>query len=326
MKKGVDFFDRYFLAADGGGSKTDMALYDARGKPIASLSCSRSAYIDMGVERAAFVLGACLDSLLKEAGVERARLAGAAFCLSSVGESPEKDEALHKALKTLCPNALMVNDSLGALYAAHAGKPGIVIVSGTGSIAAGLDETGNAARCGGYSPLFSDEGSSFWFGYKLMELYAKQDDGRLKRGPLHEVVGSALGVKNAYQLMSFAERASANDRAEIAALQPLAQQAAEKGDEDALTLYEQAACELALLALGVLGRLRFQSTDIRVCCMGGTFRAGALLLEPLERRLSEKGCVLVPPALHAPVQGAFLLCCRAANIPVTPTLLKTLRA
>lgn len=326
MKNGETFSDRYFLAADGGGSKTAMALYDARGRRKASLSCSRSAYIDMGVERAAFALEACFDALLKEAGAGRAELAGAAFCLSSVGESPEKDEALYQALKALCPNALMVNDSLGALYAAHAGKPGIVIVSGTGSIAAGLDEAGATARCGGYSPLFSDEGSSFWFGYKLMELYTKQDDGRLKRGPLHEVVGSALGVKNAYQLMSFAERASANDRAEIAALQPLAQQAAEKGDEDALKLYEQAACELALLALGVLGRLRFQGANIRVSCMGGTFRAGALLLEPLKRRLSEKGCVLVPPALYDPVQGAFLLCCHAANIPVTPALLQALRA
>lgn len=314
-----------FLAADGGGTKTRFALHDASGYLRAEYETGPSAWCDLGVDEAARVLLAGADALLSRAGASRGELRAAAFCLACVGENPEGDAALFGLLGALCPRALVANDSLAALYAAHAGRPGIAVVSGTGSIACGMGEDGALARCGGYSPTFSDEGSACWIGYRAMGLFCKQDDGRLPRGPLYEEFARELGVDSAYALMAWEVRNLSRGRKAIAALQPIAARAAQRGDAEALALYGHAAAELALLAHGARKKLRFASFPVPVACAGGTFLAGALVDAPLSRLLAQEGMALVPPELDAPVKGAAVLSLKHGDVPVTEEILANLR-
>src|ERR1700735_156549 len=48
-----------------------------------------------------------------------------------------------------------------ALAGATAGKPGIVMIAGTGSIAFGRNAGGRTARAGGWGFIFGDEGGAF---------------------------------------------------------------------------------------------------------------------------------------------------------------------
>ncbi len=314
-----------FLAADGGGTKTKLALYDASGLLWGRIETGPSAWLDLGVDETARVLLEGADALLEQAGASREELRAAAFCLACVGENPEGDAVLSGLLGALCPRALIANDSLAALYAAHAGRPGIAVVSGTGSIACGMGEDGALARCGGYSPTFSDEGSACWIAVRAMELFCKQDDGRLPRGPLHEEFSVELGVDSAYALMAWEERNHAQGRKAIAALQPLVARAAQHGDEGAAALYALAAEELALLALGVRRKLRFASLPVPVACAGGTFLAGALIEEPFSNLLAGQHMALVSPQLDAPVKGAAVLSLKAGNIRITEEILSNFR-
>ena len=59
---------------------------------------------------------------------------------------------------------VVVNDALVALEAAIPGGPGVVIISGTGSIAYGRNAAGEAARAGGWGYVLGDEGSGYWIG------------------------------------------------------------------------------------------------------------------------------------------------------------------
>ncbi|HWQ59353.1 MAG TPA: BadF/BadG/BcrA/BcrD ATPase family protein [Clostridia bacterium] len=315
----------FFLAVDGGGSKTVFALHDASGALLALLEAGPSAYCDLGVPEAARVLLEGARDLFARAGASPKDLRAAAFCLASVGENAGEDRALARLIGTLCERTRVVNDSVGALYAAHAGKPGIALVSGTGSIACGMGEDGEIARCGGYSPSFSDEGSSYRIALEAMGVYCKQDDGRLPRGPLHALFGRELGVDSAFSLMDWEARNRASGRKGIALLQPLAARAAREGDQAAAALYARAAEELAALALGVRGKLRFASASVPVACAGGTFRVGALLTGPLSRALAAGGCALVPPLLSAPVKGAAVLSLKTGNIPISEEILSNLR-
>lgn len=310
-----------FLAVDGGGTKTKLALYDASGRLQGELETGPSAWFDMGVDETARVLLESTEALLVQSAASRGRLRAAAFCLACVGENPEGDAALARRLGALCAHTLIANDSLAALYAAHAGGPGIVVASGTGSIACGMGEDGALARCGGYSPTFSDEGSACWIACRAMELFCKQDDGRLPRGPLHDEFSKELGVDSAYALMAWEERSRPLGRKAIAALQPLAARAAQLGDVGAAALYARAAEELALLALGVRRKLRFAASPVPIACVGGTFLAGALLTEPLAHLLTTEGMALVSPRLDAPVKGAAVLSLKTGNIPITEEIL-----
>ncbi len=315
----------FYLAVDGGGSNTKLELYDAHGVRHGVLSTGPSAYCDIGVSAAATVLYEGIQALLTQAGATLADLKQSAFYLSSVGERPALDAQLTAELTQLCKNAVVVNDSFCALYAAHGGNEGIVVVSGTGSIACGVDSEGKMARCGGYAHMFSDEGSAYWLGIKAMELYCKQDDGRVERAALHQAFAHRLGVRSAFELMEWAEHAHSGGRHRFAKLQLLLEAAANAGDASAAALYERAAKELALLCTGVLSKLSFHNSPVRVSYAGGTFRAGKWLLEPLSRFLEEKSCTLISPLLDVPVKGAAILCLSAAGIPITPSLIGTLR-
>src|SRR5260370_914390 len=79
--------------------------------------------------------------------------------------------------KTVC---LLADDS-GALIALVAGAqdaPGIVIVSGTGSIAYGRNANGEAARAGGWGHMIGDEGSGYWIGREALTAVMRAADGR----------------------------------------------------------------------------------------------------------------------------------------------------
>ena len=75
---------------------------------------------------------------------------------------------------------LVVNDALVALEAGAPGQPGVVIISGTGSIAYGRNAAGEAARAGGWGYVLGDEGSGYWIGRAALRAVLRAAD---ERGP-----------------------------------------------------------------------------------------------------------------------------------------------
>ena len=73
---------------------------------------------------------------------------------------------------------LVVNDALIALQAGVGDAPGIVIVSGTGSIAYGRNDRGEASRAGGWGYVLGDEGSGYWIGRLALRAVVRHADGR----------------------------------------------------------------------------------------------------------------------------------------------------
>lgn len=64
----------------------------------------------------------------------------------------------------------LANDAVLAFYA-QADSPGLVIVAGTGSIILGIKEDGEIYRVGGWGYNFSDLGSGYDIGRKLLKKY-----------------------------------------------------------------------------------------------------------------------------------------------------------
>ncbi len=67
----------------------------------------------------------------------------------------------------------IANDAKVGWAGSLACKPGINIVSGTGSIAYGIDNNENSLRIGGWGPNIGDEGSAFWLGKKCFRNFFK---------------------------------------------------------------------------------------------------------------------------------------------------------
>ncbi|MFX3839205.1 BadF/BadG/BcrA/BcrD ATPase family protein, partial [Streptococcus suis] len=82
-------------------------------------------------------------------------------------DRPAIREKLHASFAEVWQERLRVdNDAVPALYSGTWGQPGIVLISGTGSIACALTSRGARHRVGGWGYLLGDEGSGYDLGKK----------------------------------------------------------------------------------------------------------------------------------------------------------------
>jgi N-acetylglucosamine kinase-like BadF-type ATPase len=178
----------------------------------------------------------------------------------------------------------VVNDAAIALVAGAPERWGIVVLSGTGSIAYGVDRGGRPARAGGYGYLLADEGSGYWLGHRALRAAVRGSDGRGPQTRLTALVFEALGVTTMAELVPRVyEEGLANHQ--VAALAGLVQRARDEGDPLAAGFLEEGGAELGLAARAVALQLELAGQPFPVVLAGGAFKACPGLMEPLTRAL-----------------------------------------
>lgn len=302
-----------FLGVDGGGTKTAFVVLDAAGRLRASHREPTSYHLEVGLEATAAVLRRGTLAALALAGATAADVQFAFFGLPAHGE----DSALLPMLDRL-PSAFLPagryrcdNDMVCAWAGSLAGRDGIGVVAGTGSIAYG-EYAGRRARAGGWSELFGDEGSAYWIAREGLTLFSRMADGRAPRGPLYDLVRARLGLSSDLDLCARMHGPSAPGRSGTAQLARVVCEAALAGDWQSAALFARAAAELADLIAAVRGALAPPAdTPLPVSYSGGVFSSGELILGPLRRALEVRGgpVVLTPPEL-SPAVGAALYAAR----------------
>jgi N-acetylglucosamine kinase-like BadF-type ATPase len=142
-----------------------------------------------------------------------------------------------RGLDGVARRIVVLSDVEAALLGALGGRPGLLILAGTGSIALGVDATGRWGREGGLGPLLGDDGSAFWMGREWLRATARGDAflpaRRLARAP--------------------------DPVAKIAAVARLVLARARSGDRTALTIVRGAQTALADLGVAVTSGLHLPS-------------------------------------------------------------------
>jgi len=91
---------------------------------------------------------------------------------------PRERRVLRRRLAGLARRVDVIADVEAAWHATLGAERGVLVLSGTGSIALGRDARGRWARAGGLGPLLGDEGSAFWIGREWLRATA---DERVRR-------------------------------------------------------------------------------------------------------------------------------------------------
>jgi glucosamine kinase len=89
---------------------------------------------------------------------------------------------------------LVTHDAIAALYAGNPTGSGVVLISGTGSIAYGRNEEGEEDRAGGWGYLIGDEGSAVWCGLEALRAISHAVDGRGAPTGMTQLLYQQLGV------------------------------------------------------------------------------------------------------------------------------------
>ncbi|MCL2882257.1 MAG: ATPase [Coriobacteriia bacterium] len=315
---------QYFLGIDSGGSKAAYVLIDEEGATL-------SLHLDVGYNRTADPTDVTVGQI--SAGIQKclasspgpinlAQISGACIGLSYYGELSDKDAEITAALKEVLGEVgcYFTNDCEVAWAGSLVGKPGVNIVAGTGAMAYGQNESGTAARAGGWNHFFSDEGSCYWLGRRAMELFSKEADGREPRGPLYDIVYQAFALGNDYEFIVRMEQDYIGSRRKVAELQLLLEAAAAQGDLAAVALYEEATDELFTDIATVAATLGLLEGGFPVSYSGGLFRSGSqdaravaakekYVVASLRKKVGALGATLQEPLLE-PWQGAALCAIR----------------
>lgn len=201
-----------------------------------------------------------LAGLVAEVGA-----AGAGLGLAGVRSAAQAAGIAAEVAGRTGARVVVGDDADAALAGAFRGAPGIVVIAGTGSNAAGRDAAGRTARVGGHGYLLGDEGGGYWIGRQAVTAALRAADGT---GPPTAL--TAL-VERAFASLVGAEQQvhrHPTDRQLLARLVPAVALAAGDGDAVAAGILTAAADHLADLADAVRARLG----PLPVAGVGGIFR------------------------------------------------------
>jgi N-acetylglucosamine kinase-like BadF-type ATPase len=258
----------YVLGIDAGGTKTVALLADEQG---AILSQARGGGANLQAD-GELQVEKVLHRVMEDALGDRTE-PPVAIGLGMAGVDREEDRrVVADVMRRIGYKArtLIVNDALIALVAGVGDRPGIAIVSGTGSIAYGRNGGGDAARAGGWGYVLGDEGSGYWIGRNALRAVLRHADGRGDATQLTPAILEHFGVSQPQDLIHQVYYGNFRPSA-IAALAAHVQAAADAGDRLAEDILTRGAEELAGCAASVTARLGMQADAFVFVLSGGMF-------------------------------------------------------
>jgi N-acetylglucosamine kinase-like BadF-type ATPase len=293
------------LGVDGGGSKTRAVVADGAGEVVLGEGLSGpSNPLRVGVGEAVGAIRDAVDKACAAAGVRRVEIVAAEVGLAGVKRADIRERMRAGVAELGFKTVEVVTDADIALYGATDGKPGVVIIAGTGSVCCGINARGRRACAGGWGPVAGDEGSGSWIARRALQAVARATDGRARRTTLVEAACDYFNVAAADDL-STAVYAPSMTNARIAGFGGHVVKAAKRRDAAAREIVEEAGRELALAAAAVIRKLKMERERFQVAYVGGVFAAGGMILDPLTEELLRVApkAFLAPPVL-APAEAA----------------------
>jgi N-acetylglucosamine kinase-like BadF-type ATPase len=200
-----------------------------------------------------------------------------------------------------------------ALVGAHGQRKGMLVLSGTGSLACGVGSEGALVVVGARGYLAGDEGSGYWIGMEGLKAAIRDDDGRARRTTLKALLFQQFGLPNINAVIPWLYHTGISHTKDIATFANTVLQQAEYGDSVAADITLHAAEELALAVRAVHYRLSMEALPIAY--------AGGLLsfANPLSLKLCELlGLPDLPvPRYPAVIGGAILALSKLGLNPPT---------
>lgn len=315
---------KVLLAVDGGQSSTFGMLTTETGAVLST--ASGPAVKDFrqpgGVERCQRAIGQLFRELLNRSQTlelyEQGRLQITAAGFGMSGGSKVMAQAIAAVIDT--PNLVVIRDHDTSFAAAVGEQPGIVVIAGTGSSALGRNSRGEMA-IGGWGYLMGDEGSAYCIGRRALSIATSGVEGRSPATLLADTIPAVLGVDSLERVHGLLY-SNPDWLGMIASLAVAVSQAAERDDQQARKLLNQAGEELAWHAIVLIRKLFAQEEDVPVVSyVGGVFRSPIVVESFTETILSTYPEAEVRPPLYRAVTAAWKFAYQEAFGVCDPALL-----
>jgi N-acetylglucosamine kinase-like BadF-type ATPase len=305
----------YVLGIDGGGTKTLGVIADPDGRPLFSIAGGTSNPQVIGFQKASQVVLKVIQKCCRGVRCQPRDLKAVVVGLAGAGRESDRRRAeieLRKlARKKDFPlrNLRIESDARIALEGTLGGRPGIVLISGTGSIGIAKGHDGDIHRVGGWGRAIGDEGSGFAIGRAGLVAVVRSLDGRGQPTILTRLAAKRFGLSSPQRIISKIYQ----DRFDPSLLAPLVLKAAQRGDKVSKGILEEAALELVHHVRVLLAKFKqrknpFSGKRMTVVLLGGMVERSNCLSRTLKKkiRLAFPRVDIRPPR-GSPAYGAVLL-------------------
>jgi len=223
---------------------------------------------------------------------------------------------------------IIEHDAVAAYYAVTWGKPGIVVIAGTGSIGFGINKRGERARSGGWGWIIGDEGSAYWIAIKALNAVSRAYDGRGERTILSRKLKEYFSIEDELEILRKIYKEMGGDVKAIAGIAKIVDEAANEGDEVARRIMEEAGKELALCVLSIAKRLNMEQDEIIVGGVGSVYKSKHVrrtFCKLLEENLPNAE-IKEPLTGYAPILGPTIMAFKKLGIPISKEKVESILA
>lgn len=189
--------------------------------------------------------------------------------------------------------AAVINDALAAHVGAFHGRPGTILITGTGAVAFTLGTTGSPRQVDGWGPLLGDDGGGRWIGQEGIKAALRDHDGR--SGPT-SLTPFAAALAGDLRALPHWVGDSGHDARRLASFAPVVIEHAQNGDRTARRIIAAAATHLADTVDAAGDR------TLPLCVVGGLFEH-PYFHDALIAELDSRG-LTTTAALGSPLDGA----------------------
>jgi N-acetylglucosamine kinase-like BadF-type ATPase len=251
---------KYVLGIDSGGQKFLARAQDLDGTDLAWLLGPPALHHRLTPEQLQLRVSENIDACLSKFGGKREDcefLVCGASGLDNASDQSFLDNLYHSLPGFHC-RIKCLNDAVIAHQAATGGI-GVIVISGTGSVAYGRNQSGMEARCGGWPQvIFGDDGSGTWIACQALKHVSHTFDGRQPPSLLSEKIRRILDIRSEVDLINVCKEMEQMKWVNPG-LGAEVDSAAEENDPHAIQILKDAASCTFALADSLVKRLNFNN-------------------------------------------------------------------
>ncbi len=279
----------YIIGIDGGGTNTIGYLADYNCNILAVAKGDTSNYLSAGIVKAKESINGVISSLCYMQGIRKDEIKLISLGLAGVGraENIRTIKSIFLELGINC-NILINNDAYISLVGAHGKDEGIILISGTGSIALGVNKNKDVFRVGGWGHILGDEGSGYYFGKKGLTAIMKAYDGRGKSTLISDKIFRYLNITNIDEIVQYVY-SDINNKSKISNLSKLVIEAAEENDEVASSIIDKGIQELIDITMTIVDKIK---EPMNIALAGGIFDNSQFIKDKFLKELNVKNSQL----------------------------------
>ena len=264
----------YIIGIDGGASKTQGILFTEKGQTLAS-AIEKGSNLSLDAEAAADRIEQIITNLCSKATIPIEHVDAIGLGLAGSSSQDGRDMVFGKmdSIK-LSQRTILMNDAEAAYDLCCPADSGILVTVGTGVICISRNSKGETIREAGKGHDHGDMGSGYWIGKQAILNLTLNETSVIGDYDLEEIMTVFLDHVDEKDFQPAIENLNGNEDALfiIAGLAETIIELAEKGNEIALSVVQEATHNVAEYILTLTDKLEYKENKIVLAGNGSVIR------------------------------------------------------